>query len=154
MKQAKSIVGQRVQVWFDDEGQYSGGLVTKYNENSRQYTVQWDTGECTEIELDWKDKTLDLSNDSRWCLESELDDFERSDNTNANTNKVSSTWDRNNNRSQSDITDGNVNTNDTPQHIEKKQKLESGVHVIGSTSNTQPEGGLIKKPEVIEILDE
>jgi hypothetical protein len=159
LRRATSLVGQRIQVWFDDEGRYSGGLVLQYNETSRKYTIKWDSGETTETELDWKDKTLDITNDSRWCLETELDEIEKGDdttitNTNTNTNNTLLKQCETEIQKQNVINPINQrqheNSCDTSsifhitatattdcsnsQHVDKKQKLESGSSVATQTS--------------------
>jgi hypothetical protein len=150
LKRANSIVGKRVQVWFDDEGRYCGGLVTKYDETSRQYTVQWDTGESTEIELDWKDKTFEIANDNRWCLESELDEIERGD-SHCNHSSPGVQF---SDGMQTVGTISTVTAGDTPQHTDKKQKLDDGSIAGVATSNVQSEETTRKRSEPIEIKDD
>ena len=67
-----------LQVWFEDVGLYFGGEVVSYHETNDIHTVTWDTADhqTTRVELREKDHTTDKENDSRWCLESELAEFE------------------------------------------------------------------------------
>eukprot|EP00029_Vermamoeba_vermiformis_P004029 TRINITY_DN14559_c0_g1_i1.p1 TRINITY_DN14559_c0_g1~~TRINITY_DN14559_c0_g1_i1.p1 ORF type:complete len:250 (+),score=65.75 TRINITY_DN14559_c0_g1_i1:174-923(+) len=86
-ERARALVGKRVQVWFEDVGLYFGGEVVSYIEPNDIHLVTWDTADkqTTRVELREKDHTTDKENDSRWCLESELAEYEKNAN-NANNN--------------------------------------------------------------------
>lgn len=80
-RNARDLIGKRVMVWFDNAKQYFGGLVTSFKEASNAFSVQWDPDEsgisqCTDVELDEKDRTTDPRNDERWCLERDLSNWE------------------------------------------------------------------------------
>lgn len=65
-----------------------------YIEPNDIHLVTWDTADnqTTRVELREKDHTTDKSNDSRWCLETELAEFENNAN-NANNNEENETGD-------------------------------------------------------------
>jgi hypothetical protein len=73
-----SPVGQRVSVWFSDVKQYFSGLVTAPGPAEGKFLIIWDSdasdpsAQPDEVELPIKDKTMQSSNDERWCFEAEL----------------------------------------------------------------------------------
>jgi hypothetical protein len=76
-------VGRRVVVWFEDAKKWFGGLLSTYDEKNRKHNVVWDPEPGTtvqsmsDVELKSRDRTTDPANAERWCLESELKEYER-----------------------------------------------------------------------------
>jgi hypothetical protein len=92
---------------------YFGGEVVSYIEPNDIHLVTWDTADnqTTRVELREKDHTTDKSNDSRWCLESELVEFENNANNATNNDE---------NDGNNDVMEVNDDEDNKEESLEKK----------------------------------